>query len=442
MTTPTALDQPLPSELAGRDHGWVTQYRRHPVFSRRWVLGRWRLWGPGWAIGMLMLAGGTAMAPPEEQAWYLLLVPALQTLLPMALVPWLGLWVRRQGWPPAQEWRVLLALYLAVTVVAAGLHRLNATEPLKQWLAEQSGMVDADGKRRRVQMVVGVSVKAERPGGAEPTPAVPAPGPTVQAEDWSQTAFWTVLIVWLAGGAALAGWRREQAGLAALQRERALQQAQLARREAELQLSVLAAQVEPHFLFNTLAGVRSAIGSDPARASQMVDRLVDYLRASIPRLRSDGSAQATLAGQLDMARAYLGLMAARMPRLQYRIDAPEALLAAHFPPWMLISLVENAVKHGIEPKIGPALVVVSAARTGSGDLAVTVADDGVGFGGSDASATTRTSGSGLGLANIRTRLQQMYAGRASLALAARPEGGVAATITLPADADATHPSTP
>ena len=440
MSPPAALDQPLPPELAGRDHGWVTQYRRHPVFSRRWVLGRWRLWGPGWAMAMLMLAGGTAMAPPDEQAWYLLLVPALQTLLPMALVPWLGLWVRRQGWPAAQEWRALLALYLVVVVVAACLHRLNATEPLKQWLAEQSGMVDADGKRRKVQMVVGVSVKAERPGGPAPQIERPGPatGPTVQAEDWSQTAIWTALSLWLAGGSALGGWRREQAGLAALQRERALQQAQLARREAELQLSVLAAQVEPHFLFNTLAGVRSAIGSDPARASQMVDRLVDYLRASIPRLRSDGSAQATLAGQLEMARAYLGLMAARMPRLQVRIEAPDALLSTPFPPWMLISLVENAVKHGIEPKIGPALVVVSAALTSHGDLAVTVADDGVGFDG----GATSTSGSGLGLANIRTRLQQMYAGRASLVLTARPDGGVAATITLPADAGATDQTLP
>jgi LytS/YehU family sensor histidine kinase len=90
---------------------------------------------------------------------------------------------------------------------------------------------------------------------------------------------------------------------------------------------VLAAQVEPHFLFNTLAGVRSAISTDPPRASEMIDRLVDYLRAAIPRLRSDGGAQATLGSQLDIVRAYLGLMAARMPRLSYAIDVPAELLA-------------------------------------------------------------------------------------------------------------------
>jgi LytS/YehU family sensor histidine kinase len=228
----------------------------------------------------------------------------------------------------------------------------------------------------------------------------------------------------LAGGAGLWGWRRERAGLAALAREQELARAQAQRREAELRLSVLAAQVEPHFLFNTLAGVRSAIATDPARASEMIDRLVDYLRAAIPRLRSDGGAQATLGGQLDIVRAYLGLMAARMPRLQFDIDAPAALLAAPFPPLMLISLAENAVKHGVEPKIGPVRVAVQATRTDGGLLEVTVADDGAGFGAS-------AGGSGLGLTNIRERLQQMYPGRASFTLRARPEGGVAATLSVP-----------
>ncbi len=414
----------MPAELTGRAHGWFTQYRRYPVFSRRWITGRWRLWLPCWLLAMLVLAGGVAMAPPAERAWSMLVVPALQTLLPLAAVPWLGLWVRRQGWPAAREWQALVAVFVVAMALLAAAHHLGASEPLKQWLAEQSGMVDADGKRRRIQMSVGVSVRAQ---GTAAAPAEQDAGPTVDPHDWSQTLFWTVMMFWLAGGTALWGWRREQAALAALQREQALRQAQAARREAELQLSVLAAQVEPHFLFNTLAGVRSAIATDPARASLMVDRLVDYLRASIPRLRSDGSAQATLGGQVEMVRAYLGLMAARMPRLQYTVDLPSALQDAPFPPWMLISLAENAVKHGVEPKIGPALIQVHARRSADGALAVSVEDDGVGFGGS-------TSGSGLGLANIRDRLQQMFPGHTGLTLAARPGGGVAATITLPADA--------
>jgi sensor histidine kinase YesM len=117
-------------------------------------------------------------------------------------------------------------------------------------------------------------------------------------------------------------------------------------------------------------------------------------------------------------------MAARMPRLRYSAEAPADLLDTPCPPLMLISLVENAVKHGVEPKIGPSRVDVSARRTGDGRLEVTVADEGAGF---DATQ----SGSGLGLANIRERLQQMYQGRASLALKSRPEGGVAAILTFP-----------
>jgi sensor histidine kinase YesM len=156
----------------------------------------------------------------------------------------------------------------------------------------------------------------------------------------------------------------------------------------------------------------------------MIDRLVEYLRAAIPRLRSDGAAEATIAGQFELARAYLGLMATRMPRLQFSVDAPVELREAHCPPLMLISLVENAVKHGVEPKIGPVRIDVTAARTDDGRLAITVADDGVGFGG-------QPVGSGLGLANIRERLAQLYGQRADLTLRARPGGGVAATLTLP-----------
>jgi sensor histidine kinase YesM len=187
---------------------------------------------------------------------------------------------------------------------------------------------------------------------------------------------------------------------------------------------VLAAQVEPHFLFNTLAGVRSAIATDPARASDMIDRLVEYLRAAIPRLRSDGSAQATVGAQFEIVRAYLGLMAARMPRLRFSLQAEPALLKANCPPLMLISLAENAVKHGVEMKVGPVHVAVRAERNADGRLALTVEDDGAGFGASQ-------SGSGLGLSNIRERLQQLHGERAALTLRSRAGGGVSATITVP-----------
>jgi LytS/YehU family sensor histidine kinase len=302
-------------------------------------------------------------------------------------------------------------------------HAVGA-EYLKQWVAERTGQVDEQGKRKRMVMAVGVVVST--PDGAA-SAAEPTTAPELErglSSRLTNAASSALSTFWLAGGAAVWGRRRERLGLAVLARERELARAQAQRREAELRLSVLAAQVEPHFLFNTLAGVRSAMATDPARASEMIDCLVDYLRASIPRLRSSGGSEATLGGQLEIVRAYLGLMAARMPRLQWAVEAAPELLALPCPPLMLISLAENAVKHGVEPKIGPARVDVRARRDERGALEVTVADDGAGFG---ASAT----GSGLGLVNIRERLQQMFQDRASLQLKARPEGGVVATLQLP-----------
>jgi LytS/YehU family sensor histidine kinase len=281
--------------------------------------------------------------------------------------------------------------------------------------------VDAKGQRKRVVMSIGVTVTTPEDAASAAAAAPAGLSPMNRLSNGLSSA---LITYWLAGGAALWGWRRERAGLQAVARERELARAQAQRREAELQLSVLAAQVEPHFLFNTLAGVRSAIATDPARASDMIDHLVDYLRAAIPRLRSSGGSEATLGGQLEIVRAYLGLMRSRMPRLSFAIDAPAELRAAACPPLMLISLAENAVKHGVEPKIGAAHIQVLARRGDDGSLQVTVADDGAGFGASAA-------GTGLGLVNIRERLQQMYQGRAAITLKAGPEGGVIATLKLP-----------
>jgi sensor histidine kinase YesM len=127
---------------------------------------------------------------------------------------------------------------------------------------------------------------------------------------------------------------------------------------------------------------------------------------------------------VEIVRAYLGLMVARMPRLSFSIDVPAALQGLPCPPLMLVSLVENAVKHGAEPKVGPVHVALSAALDAEGRLRVVVDDDGAGFGAS-------AGGSGIGLANIRERLEQMHGGRAALSLSARPEGGVRAVLTLP-----------
>ena len=421
------LDAPLPAELAGRHQGWLTRYRRYPVYSRPWVRGRLRTLGLVVLLSLaalmspLLLMAGQPDAPTPLGG---LAQIAIIVLLPLGLGPLLAQGVRRRRLGARREWLGLVAAQV-LTVLAVLAFAEWGSEPLKQWIAEQRGSVDAQGKRKRMVMSLGLSVTDP----SRPEPPLLAGMENSLGVKLSNAISVALAAFLLGGGAGLWGWRREREGLAGLARERELASAQARRREAELRLSVLAAQVEPHFLFNTLAGVRSAIATDPQRASEMVDRLVDYLRATIPHLRSDGGVQATLGAQLDIVRAYLGLMAARLPRLQWQVRSPPELLAARCPPLMLISLAENAVKHGVERKIGPARIEVQAGRDEQGRLLVTVADDGPGF---DASG----SGGGIGLANIRERLAQLHPGEAELLLKARPEGGVLAGIAIPLELEA------
>ncbi len=237
-----------------------------------------------------------------------------------------------------------------------------------------------------------------------------------------------LVLLWAVGLMDLVTYVRQRGRLTDVLEKQELRREQEARTSAEMRLSVLAAQVEPHFLFNTLASVRSAIATDPERASHIVDHMVDYLRSTIPQMRGDAvRSTVRLASQLDSARAYLALMHERIPRLQFSVTGDAGLDGASVPPLMLISLVENAVKHGIEPKIGPARIEVQARRIETGNeasLELTVADDGVGFG-------NAVSGDGIGLANIQERLRSQFGTKASLTLKALPDGGVAAILRLP-----------
>jgi len=189
-------------------------------------------------------------------------------------------------------------------------------------------------------------------------------------------------------------------------------------------LSLLHAQVEPHFLYNTLASAQYLTRSDPARADEMLGNLITYLRHSLPRTEDSLS---TLGEELERARAYLEILKIRMgARLNLQIEVPEALKSIPFPAMMLQTLVENAIKHGLEPKSGGGTVWIIA-RTIDDMLAVTVADDGQGF-------NAGSSGTGIGLKNVRERLRLAYGGAASFAIVANFPSGVAATINIPNDA--------
>lgn len=190
----------------------------------------------------------------------------------------------------------------------------------------------------------------------------------------------------------------------------------------EAKLHLLHAQVEPHFLYNTLASAQLLTRSDPARAEAMLGHLIQYLRRSLPDARDDMS---TLGVELERALAYLEILKIRMgDRLAVQVDVPQALRATTLPAMMLQTLVENAIKHGLEPRTGGGTVWIRA-RPDDGGVAVTVADDGEGF-------NIKTSGTGIGLKNVRERLRLRYAGSANLSVIANFPSGVAATITVPA----------
>jgi sensor histidine kinase YesM len=200
---------------------------------------------------------------------------------------------------------------------------------------------------------------------------------------------------------------------------------QLKRQVVEARMAAMQAQVEPHFLFNTLASIDHLIETDPPRASTMQKNLIALLRASMPSMRESNPAQHNLGREMAVIRPYLEILKVRMEdRLQATINVPEGLLSAEFPPMMIQSLVENSIKHGLEPKAEGGTLTVSAEIV-HGRLAVTVADTGLGFGRAD------TAGTGIGLANIRERLKLLYGDKASMVVADNLPSGTVVTLTVP-----------
>lgn len=194
----------------------------------------------------------------------------------------------------------------------------------------------------------------------------------------------------------------------------------LSRQLTEARLKLLQAQVEPHFLFNTLASAKHLAENKAPEAAQLIDQLIVFLRNGMAGLRSDKS---TLGLEIDIALAYLNIMQTRMgERLAVCVEVSQELSAAQIPPAILISLVENAVKHGLEPLPQGGEITLSARRTQSG-IELSVADNGVGLSG--------PTGAGVGLANIRERLEALYGAKAALDLFENSPRGFRATLSLP-----------
>jgi sensor histidine kinase YesM len=358
---------------------------------------------------------------------------------------------RRQGSPLAGFTPKGFGLILLICVVNAlrrkAMYRPGIDQSVADWMLSFVEMVGlglmvaipvalavvftcnrlAPSSRRRYPVLVAVAVGASLAGvllmlfvehhlvGPVSQPdGSPVPWNEILTGYWLRYALLAALLTVVYAYARTAEESMAGARAAELDRQRHEQQMDEAR------LQVLQAQIEPHFLFNTLATVRRLYHTTPQAAVATLDNLMRYLSVALPQMRAEAS---TLGREVDLASAYLAVQKLRMGRrLNYAIDVPDALREAPMPPMMLLTLVENAIKHGLSPLPEGGFVRISA-EADRGVLRVRVADSGGGF--------VRSSGGGTGLANLRARLSALRGEPGRLELALNEPRGIAATITLP-----------
>jgi two-component sensor histidine kinase len=402
--TPYALDRPLPTEVVAGTGVWLG-YRRYPVFGWRWLRGRSLIFGGVIAVFAIFIGLGLGITTGSARGGLMAALYFAAGFMVMCTTgPLLAAMVRHARWPLARErLGIVLAMLLGIVV------SYFADEWSSNYL--EQNMPKSDD----VRMVL------------KPPTFTPLETAALKALNL------TILVLIygaLGGGLALRAYLRELGRWQTLRQTEAMAALQSQKQQVDLRLGVLQAQVEPHFLFNTLASVRALVRQQPERAEATLDALVEYLRASIPRMRDEtASLHSTLGQQLDMCASYLELMRLRTDdRLRYDIAAEPALRERPFPPMLLITLVENAIKHGIEPKPGAGRVEIVADivdERSENTLRVRVIDDGLGL--------QPGVGGGMGLANVRAQLETRFAGRARLELRSAPGGGTVAELSVPFD---------
>jgi two-component sensor histidine kinase len=407
MLEPTTypLDRALPPEMVTHSSGGLAGYRSFPVFSRPWFLRRMRVFGPLALLIAIVQGVGTALLLRDPRTGLLAGV--------CSVVIWFAIMIAGPGFATLVRHRRLPRRAERAAVVLAILAGLGVSF---------AGQAAADYLSHR--FVTRPLIEAKR---------LPENVPAMLYRDSGVSRAFQILVqgiifLGLGGGPALRAYFAEQNRWRAGLQQREMASLRRQKSEADLRLTVLQAQVEPHFLFNTLASVRSLVRQDPGRAEATVDALVDHLRATLPKFRAgSGEVRPTLADQIEICASYLAVMKVRMgERLQYDIDVPAELRALAFPPLILISLVENAIKHGIEPKTGGGHIWISAeiVQRGAGPaIAVSVEDDGLGL--------RPGLSEGVGLSNVRAQLATRFGERAKLTLTSRDGGGVIATVSVP-----------
>jgi sensor histidine kinase YesM len=396
------LNRSLPAEvLVGGNAVW-SRYRQYPVFSWPWLRGRSLLFASIIAVVSLLIGMGVGLASRSIGLGALVMLLEFGAFILMATAgPAFATWARHRHWPLRRE-RAAIVLAAILGIAVSAVTDWWASAEIKQLMQPMLSAMKppAQSELGAVQRIVALTINLV-----------------------------TLLLIYglFGGGLALRAYFSEQRRWQRHQDQQALDSARRQAQEADLKLGVLQAQVEPHFLFNTLASVRALVRQDPAQAEGLLDALVDFLRATIPLLR-DGQAamHSTLGQQLDICHNYLELMRLRMGRrLDFSIRAEPALRQCSFPPALLITLVENAVKHGIEPKRGRGQVEILATQS-DGQLRVQVIDNGIGL--------QPGLGSGMGLINVREQLAHRFGDKAALILSPLPEYGLCAEVVIPQEA--------
>jgi hypothetical protein len=396
------LDRPLPPDVAAGEAAFIQFYQKYTVFSWPWAWRRTAVFG-----AFAVLAGasfGASHGLTVQSAWEGVVVSLVISAANIALLgagPLLAALVRHMHWPRRAEGVLLVAAVICGVVLAA--------------------LADEWASRFHDRLMAAHGLHSSSPS--------PATSDIHAIVNWALSATNSLFVLFITnGGLALATYFAEPQRWADHRRRVELERLSLQKIEADTRLTVLQAQVEPHFLFNTLASVRSLVSSDPQRATRTIDALAQHLRATLPKLRAEtGVAESTLGEQFAICASYLELMQVRLgERLRVDIRLPDELRAVSFPPLLLLSLVENAIKHGVEPQPGMTHVVLAARVIEDGgrrQLEVQVEDDGAGL--------KLGMGEGTGLANVRAQLRTRFASAASFELSGRSSGGVLARLVLP-----------
>jgi signal transduction histidine kinase len=355
-----------------------------------------------------------------------------------------GSWAASMSW-----WRLVLLfgiVMIAASILADQLRLHHDTVKVVRNKGQDVEVTigGSEGIRIHRKRAVPAAPDASQPGAEGQTPAVPQPPDADEDDDDTEktitrqsitvrgligdlgSALLVIVFAYLIA-AKIVVRKVAQADAKVRFAQTAAEHEAMERQLVQARLQVLQAQVEPHFLFNTLGAIDYLIETDPKRATQMQKALITYLRGALPQMRQESS---TLGRELRLIKSFLDLIKMRMEdRLDVEFNVPEGAESADFPPMMLQSVVENAIKHGIEPKPEGGKVSV-AARIQNGQLWVEVKDTGIGIRDTER-LDSPTSGTGLGLQNIRERLAMLYPGKSRLILQSDDTQGTVVKIVVP-----------